>query len=126
MRKKNILLIEDDRSLRFLLEFILSNDFNVIPFSNAVAALAWLEENPCPDLIITDIMMPGMSGVDFTANIRSSSYYNEVPIVVISGKENSELRIHLLANGADDYICKPFNPLEVILRIKNIFKRAVA
>ncbi|MDW7690508.1 response regulator [Flammeovirgaceae bacterium SG7u.111] len=126
MSKKNILLIEDDRALRTLLEFVLSEDFNVISQENAISALAWLEKNTCPDLILTDLMMPEISGMEFTKTIRSSSLYRNIPIIILSGKENSDSRIRLLAIGADDFITKPFNPVEVVLRIKNIFKRTVA
>lgn len=73
-----------------------------------------------PDLIISDIRMPHMTGDDFLKYMKNNELFKSIPIVILSSEESTTERIRLLEEGAEDYILKPFNPLELKIRIKKI------
>lgn len=121
--KKKILLVDDDRSIRALLEFVLSNEFEVVEKEDGLEALIWLDRNESPDLVVVDVKMPKVSGYEFIQNLQASSLYKDIPVIMLSGVESTEEKIKFLSEGASDYVTKPFNPVELLLRIKNIFKK---
>lgn len=123
MKKKSILVIEDDPSIRFLLDHILLGEYEVELKDNGFDALVYLQNGNIPDLIISDLSMPKMSGYDFMDNIKTSSFFNNIPLIVLSAVENSSEKISCLKKGADDYLVKPFNPEELQIRVSNILKR---
>jgi len=118
--KKQILAVDDDSSIRELLEFLLRNDYNVITKKDGMEAMMWLSEGNIPDLIITDVDMPRLNGYEFFKNVRRSGFYRDIPIMVLSGLENSKLIITCLQQGADDYILKPFNPESLYAKIERV------
>jgi len=120
---KKILAVDDDQSIRMLLEHLLKDRYTVHSKEDGHDALLYMQEGNVPDLIISDLTMPKMNGMDFIDNVRSSNFFNNIPLIVLSAKENSNERIECLRRGADDYIVKPFNPEELQLRIASIFKR---
>ena len=123
MKTKTILVIEDDPSIRYLLDHILVDDYTVELKENGHEALTYMQEGNIPDMIISDLSMPKMDGHDFMANIKGSSFFNRIPLIVLSAVESSSERIDCLRNGADDYMVKPFNPEELQIRVANIFNR---
>ncbi len=118
--KKQILAVDDDSSIRELLEFLLRNDYHVITKKDGMEAMMWLSEGNIPDLIITDIDMPRLNGYEFFKNVRRSGFYRDIPIMVISGLENSKFIITCLQQGADDYILKPFNPESLYAKVERV------
>ena len=121
--KKKILVIDDDESIRFILNHFLHKDYEIVCKKNGQEGLVYLQKGNIPDLIILDLIMPEMNGVDFIKNIKQSNYFNSIPIIVLSAKENSKEKIECFKLGADDYIIKPFNPEELKLRTFNLLKR---
>jgi len=116
----HILVVDDDDRLRELLRKYLSdNGFIVISATDAANARAKLASLAF-DLIVLDLMMPGESGLDFAADLRTTS---DVPILMLTAMAESEDRIRGLERGADDYLTKPFEPRELLLRVNNILKR---
>tara|TARA_B100000809_G_C15140488_1_gene533003 strand:+ start:8796 stop:9179 length:384 start_codon:yes stop_codon:yes gene_type:complete len=120
---KKILAVDDDESIRMLLEHLLKDHYDVQSKEDGYDALLYMQEGNVPDLIISDLTMPKMNGMDFIDNVRASSFFKNIPLIVLSAKENSNERIECLRRGADDYLVKPFNPEELQLRIASIFKR---
>ncbi len=118
--KKQILAVDDDSSIRELLEFLLRTDYDVITKKDGMEAMMWLSEGNIPDLIITDVDMPRLNGYEFFKNVRRSGFYRDIPIMVLSGLENSKLIITCLQQGADDYILKPFNPESLYAKIERV------
>ncbi len=118
--KKQILAVDDDSSIRELLEFLLRSDYDVITKKDGMEAMMWLSEGNLPDLIITDVDMPRLNGYEFFKNVRRSGFYRDIPIMVLSGLENSKLIITCLQQGADDYILKPFNPESLYAKIERV------
>ena len=117
----HILLVDDDRRIRDLLSRFLSNEgYRVTTARSAVDARAKLGGLHF-DLLILDVMMPGETGFDLARSIRTSS---TVPIIMLTALHEAGNRIEGLQIGADDYVAKPFEPRELVLRIANILKRA--
>ncbi len=118
--KKHILIIDDEKGIREpLKEYLESENFFVTTAKDAEDAKNKIKILEF-DLLIVDIMMPGQSGLDFTKEIRKNK---NTPIVFLTAMGEAASRIHGLETGADDYIPKPFEPKELVLRIKNILKR---
>jgi two-component system, OmpR family, phosphate regulon response regulator OmpR len=117
----HLLVVDDDRRIRDLLSrFLHAEGYRVTTADNAAEARARLEGLHF-DLLILDVMMPGESGFDLAKSLRQSS---GVPILMLTARDETEMRIEGLEIGADDYVAKPFEPRELSLRIANILKRA--
>lgn len=118
----NILIVEDDKNTRKLLSAILTNNnFNPISVINGYAALEIIEKEHI-DLIITDIMMPEMDGIELISKVRES--YPNMPVIILSAKHSKEDKNTGFIVGTDDYLTKPFDHDELILRIKALLRRS--
>ena len=119
----HILLIDDDNRLRELLHKYLSeNNFRVTAADNAIVARE-LMKRVYFDLLVLDLMMPGENGLEFAKSIRSTNNLSrEVPILMLPAMGETEDRIGGLEVGGDDYMIKPFEPRELLLRIKSILR----
>ena len=116
----HILIVDDDDKIRNLLkDFLTENSFLISTAADAMEALEKLNSLSF-DLIIIDIMMPGMDGYELTKKIRESTL---IPLIHLTAMGETENIIHGLEIGADDYISKPFEPKELVLRIKNILNK---
>ena len=120
---RKMLIADDDLGMRMLLENFFSEKFVVTVKENGLEALKWMQKGNVPDFIIVDIVMPELDGYEFIKNVRSSGYFKRVPIIMLSGLENSKEKIKCLKLGADDYMIKPFNPEELSVRVENIINR---
>ena len=119
-KKLHILVVDDDDRIRELIkQFLADNNFIISTASNAEEAKIKLEHFT-PDLVVLDVMMPGQSGFDLTKEIKSKI---NLPIVLLTAKGEVESRVKGLELGADDYLGKPFEPKELLLRIKNIIAK---
>ena len=118
--KIHILIVDDDNRIRDLLkEYLKENNYIVSTSENAENAKIKLTHFKF-DLIVLDVMMPGQSGYDLTKELKKRI---EIPIILLTAKGEVENRIKGLELGADDYISKPFEPKELLLRIKNIINK---
>ena len=117
---EKILIIDDDEEIRNIISIYMENEgYHPIQAMNAYEAIELLERDRM-DLIILDIMMPKMDGISACMKIREE---NNMPIIIISAKDSDADIIYGLASGADDYITKPFNPLELVARVKSQLRR---
>ena len=115
-----IAVVEDEPKLAFLLSDYLQKDgFEVTLYEDGTEALQQLQAN-LPDLILIDLMLPGTDGVTICKQIRSTS---NVPIIMMTAKVEEVDRLLGLELGADDYICKPYSPREVVARVKAVLRR---
>ena len=118
----NILVVDDEEEIRNAIEIYLKNEgMNVLKAKDGLESLKIIEENEI-HLILMDIMMPNMDGIQVTFKIRES---NNIPIIMLSAKSEDTDKILGLNIGADDYITKPFNPLELTARVKSQLRRYV-
>lgn len=120
--KKRILILDDKIAIAKIISVYLSNEFEINYFNTAVKGIEWLYEGNIPDLIILDIHMPEMNGDEFLTYIKSNGLFKDISVIVLSGEESSTIRIKMLEEGADDYILKPFNPMELKIRIRKVLK----
>jgi DNA-binding response OmpR family regulator len=118
----NVLVVDDDDEIRDAIEIYLRNEgMNIFKAKDGIEALMLLEEEDI-HLIVMDIMMPRMDGIKATFKIREKK---NIPIIMLSAKSEDTDKILGLNIGADDYVTKPFNPLELIARVKSQLRRYV-
>lgn len=117
---QSIYIADDEKNIRELIySFLSSEGYIVTAFENGDDLLAKFIENPC-DMVILDIMMDGTDGLSICSQLRKK--YN-VPIIIVSARDSELDRITGISIGSDDYLVKPFSPLELVARVKAIFRR---
>lgn len=120
MIKPTILVVDDEKEIRELIEIYLKNEgYNVITAEDGLEALEILKKDTI-HLIVLDIMLPNIDGIQVCKSIRE---YLDVPIIMLSAKREDNDKILGIITGADDYIAKPFNPLELVVRVKAQLRR---
>lgn len=121
MMHNHIGIVEDDKNIQNIVSAYLKKEgYEVTVVGSAEAAWEVWEKTP-PDMWVLDIMLPGMDGYEFCKKIRLES---EVPIIIISAKDDEIDKILGLELGGDDYLTKPFSPRELVARVKRLFKRS--
>lgn len=121
MEKAKILVVDDDKEIADLVEIhLVSEGYTVRKANDAITGLGILKAESDISLAILDIMMPGMDGITMVKKIRETS---RIPIIMLSAKSTDLDKIIGLGNGADDYVTKPFNPLELTARVKAGLRR---
>ena len=120
MDQINILVVDDEKEIADLVEiYLVSDGYKVFKANNALDGLEILEKEEI-HLVLLDIMMPGMDGLEMCRKIRET---NNIPIIMLSAKSTDLDKILGLGTGADDYVVKPFNPLELTARVKSQLRR---
>jgi PAS domain S-box-containing protein len=115
--KSTILIVDDDRAARDTLEELLAyEDYSIISASNGIEALEKATELQ-PDVILSDVMMPGMNGFELCRHLRADSLLAEVPIILITGLDDDDSYLEGLKAGADDFISKPFDRIKLSARV---------
>ncbi|PLY09674.1 MAG: DNA-binding response regulator [Arcobacter sp.] len=118
---RKVLLIEDDIQMQtFIKEYLQDYNFDCIAFSNPREALTELEQNKQFDIIILDLMLPEIDGFDVFKRIKK---IQDIPIIISSARGDIGNKIHGFELGADDYLSKPYEPRELVLRIEHILKK---
>ena len=120
--KKKVLIVDDKQTIAKIIQVYIADTFECIYFDDPIKAIAWLQESNMPELIISDINMPNMNGVEFLDYIKKNDLFKSIPFVILSGEDSTSQKIELLEKGADDYISKPFNPMELKVRLKKIIE----
>jgi phosphate regulon transcriptional regulator PhoB len=121
---KRILIIEDDKDIVELLRYNLEKDgFQVMAVSDGVTGLAQVKRS-APDLLVLDLMLPKLSGLEVCKEIRREARYARLPILMLTAKGEEADRVVGLELGADDYVTKPFSPRELVARVKALLRRA--
>lgn len=116
----NILVVDDEKEIADLVEiYLVSDGYNVFKAANAREGLEILSKEDI-HLVLLDLMMPGMDGMEMCSKIRETS---NIPIIMLTAKSGDLDKIMGLGNGADDYVTKPFNPLELAARVKSQLRR---
>ncbi|MGB5445335.1 MAG: response regulator [Psychromonas sp.] len=116
-----ILIVEDEPSLASVLcEYFIQAGFKTHLIDNGLEVIDWVKRHQ-PDLLILDLMLPGRNGLDIYRELRT---FSQVPVVMATARVDEIDRLLGLELGADDYICKPYSPREVVIRVKNILRRS--
>ncbi len=120
-----VLIVDDDETVRGFIHSILSPDYFIIQASDGQEALEKLQNSRpdlIPDLIISDIKMPRMDGYKLLQHVKSSPLLRHIPMLLFTGQDSQAERLESLSAGADDYLSKPFNHKELLIRVKNLIK----
>jgi DNA-binding response OmpR family regulator len=118
-----LLIADDEPAIRLLLREFFKEQFNCVVARDGREAIEYLRENDLPWILVLDLEMPEMSGLQVIREIRKDECYDSIIILVLSSKESSKDRVECLKAGADDYLLKPFNPQELEARIQAILRR---
>ncbi len=121
-----ILMVDDEPAIQKILTHYFKGRHEVYCCNNGEEALAWLYKGDIPDFIIADINMPFINGFDFIEEVKTSGFFQNIPLMMLSGIDNSDTKIKCLEAGVDDFMTKPFNPRELEARLNNIVKRVSA
>ena len=117
---KHVLIVDDEKRIREVVEYALQKDgFRVSSAADGLAALAAVERDP-PDLVVLDVMLPGLDGLSVCRKIRSQ---RQTPILFLSARADEVDRIVGLELGGDDYLVKPFSPRELVARVRAVLRR---
>ena len=117
--------VDDDNTIREIEVYTLTQTgFEARGFADGISMLEALKTE-IPELIILDIMMPGMDGLEVLAKIRSEAAYKDIPVIMANAKGTEMDKIGGLNSGADDYLVKPFGVMEMVARVKAVLRRAV-
>lgn len=120
--KPKLMIVEDDPEMLWFLSEIFAENYNILPLENPVEALASLRQNQ-PDLIISDVMMPEMNGIQFTESLKSDKNLQHIPLILLSAKNNPEDQVTGIESGAELYLTKPFNVNYLEKVVKRFLKR---
>ncbi len=116
-----VLIVEDEKKLAELLkDYLIQANFTPIILANGLEVVPYVRENR-PDLILLDLMLPGRDGMEICKEIRT---FSNLPIIMVTAKVEEIDRLLGLELGADDYVCKPFSPREVVARVKAVLRRS--
>lgn len=118
--EKTVLVVEDEPKIaQLLIDYLQAADYATHWIADGSEVVSWVREND-PDLLLLDLMLPGQDGLSICRDLRT---FTQLPILMISARVEEIDRILGLEIGADDYICKPFRPREVVARVKATFRR---
>lgn len=116
-------VVEDDDHIAYLLEFMMQREgLRVERFADGRAAAEGLGQGPSPELILLDIMLPYIDGFQLVQRIRQTEAWGEVPVIMLTAKAQERDIVRALDHGANDYIVKPFQPQELIARVRRYLK----
>ena len=123
MKPKTLLIVEDETAIRDMIRYALNATSYELLEASDVPMAEKLLLTQTPNLILLDWMLPSKSGIDFIHWLKQSELWQHIPIIMLTAKAEEENKIRALNAGADDYITKPFSPLELITRIKTVLRR---
>lgn len=123
MSKKNVVVIDDDELTCMLMKRILEREFNfnITSFRNGLEGLQYLEDNN-PDLVVLDLMLPGKNGFDILKTLRNTSQHRDTKVILVSAKSNSADIERGFDLSADEYVTKPFQQQEFVVRVKKLMR----
>ncbi len=121
--KHKILVIDDEIIIRSLIVRILRKKYEVIEKNDGLEGLYWMQSGNIPDLIVVDLQMPNVNGYEFIKNVRASGFFKDIPLLMLSGVDDSNERVKCLRIGANDFLVKPFNPEELDIKIEILLGR---
>lgn len=123
MKKPKILIVDDSKPILCLLEVILGKKFDVFAATDGFMAMNWLLEGNKPDLVITDLQMPNIDGMEFISHLTNSTYYDKIPVLVLSGSDEHEIHERCEKLQIAGYLTKPFDPGELLDKVNKELNR---
>ena len=118
--RKRVLIVEDDYFVRTLLNFLLKEQYEVVSVENGHRGLIWMDKGNMPDLILSDIDMPQLDGFTLLQHLRRSGYYRDIPVIMLTGFDDDNIKDRCLSAGAAGCLTKPFNPPDLLEAINSV------
>ena len=118
--KKQILAIDDSKAIRFLLQTVLGKDYTVVTAPDGCSAMYYLSKRNLPDLIITDAQLPDMQDWELIEQLTTSGIYRDIPVMVISSLDKTQVEARCQEFGVAQYFTKPFNPVDLIKAVEQV------
>ena len=115
-----ILIVDDDPDIRKVLFLLLSSTYTVSEAADGTSAVEYIKKNPDTDLVIMDVMMPGMSGIEACTALRK---YSNAPVLFLTAKSAEDDRISAYNSGGDDFLSKPFSQAELLAKVSSLLRR---
>lgn len=115
-------MVDDEAAIGMIVRIQFEKDYDITVLTNGLNGLKWLKDGNIPDVIVLDLNMPEMNGIEFLKEVRKLNFFKNTPMIVLSGEDSSGKRIEAFRTGADDYLTKPFNPVELRVRMERFFK----
>lgn len=122
--KKTILAIDESKAIRFLLQTVLGQKYQVITAQDGCSALYWLSKRNLPDLIVADPKLPDMQDWELLEHLSSSGLYGQIPIVVLSALDSNETKFKCKELGIEEHFQQPFSPVELEKAIERLLKHS--
>lgn len=124
IKKKRMLLVEDMAAICIIIKIHFAIDHDISVLENGRGAIDWLLLGNLPDIVLLDINMPVMNGLEFLKEASKLGLLKRTPIIILSAEESSKMKIEAFKSGASDYVTKPFNPIELRVRIERFFVKS--
>ena len=126
-QKTNILILEDHDSVRLLLGTTFRGEqYHVVTKKDGIEGMAWLAAGNIPNMIILDINMPRLNGLDFMRQINRSGLYKDIPVIMLTANDDEDDIIEAFALGIQNYVQKPFNPVALKDKVSKVLKQVNA
>jgi DNA-binding response OmpR family regulator len=123
MKKANILIIEDHDAVRLLLGLTFKKEYHVVTKRDGIEGLAWLSAGNMPDLIMLDMQMPRLNGLEFLRQLRSTGFFAQIPVLLVSGNDDATENAQVFDLGIVDFVPKPFNPVSLREKVTAILAK---
>jgi DNA-binding response OmpR family regulator len=123
MKKANILIIEDHDAVRLLLGLTFKKQYHVVTKRDGIEGLAWLSAGNMPDLIMLDMQMPRLNGLEFLRQLRSTGLFAQIPVLLVSGNDDATENAQVFDLGIVDFVPKPFNPVSLRDKVTAILEK---
>jgi DNA-binding response OmpR family regulator len=123
MKKANILIIEDHDAVRLLLGLTFKKEYHVVTKRDGIEGLAWLSAGNMPDLIMLDMQMPRLNGLEFLRQLRSTGFFAQIPVLFVSGNDDATENAQVFDLGIVDFVPKPFNPVTLRDKVTAILEK---
>lgn len=123
--KRRVLVVDDELGTRRILDYLLSQYYEVKTFINGLDAIDWLSEGHLVDLIITDCEMPIMDGVAFVETLRKSAVHQDIPVIVISSEKPDLLKVEFVSLDVSAFLTKPIQPKTLFWRVEEGLSKSV-
>ena len=118
--QSRILIVDDDPDIRKVLRLLLKENYIVAEAADGTAAISYMKENPDTDLVILDVMMPGLDGIETCAKLRE---FSTAPVLFLTAKSAEQDRVSAYESGGDDFLSKPFSQAELLAKISSLLRR---
>ena len=118
--QSRILIVDDDPDIRKVLRLLLKENYIVAEAADGTAAISYMKENPDTDLVILDVMMPGLDGIETCAKLRE---FSTAPVLFLTAKSAEQDRVSAYESGGDDFLSKPFSQAELLAKVSSLLRR---